>query len=165
MKMDRILVFSLILALCLTSCDKNRVFDEYKSLPEKWNRDSVVTFKVNGLDSVQPYNLFINLRNTNAYKYSNLYLITAMDFPNGKVVKDTLEYKMAHSDGEWMGVGIGETKASKLWYKEGVRFPEEGTYTFSIRQAMRQNGEEDGIENLKGITEVGFRVEKPKGND
>jgi len=159
--MGRIFIVSLVIICCLSSCDKNRVFDDYKSLPNSWNRDSVISFKVSRLDTVQAYNLFINLRNTNAYKFSNIYLVTSMDFPSGKVIQDTLQYKMAHSDGEWMGVGYGDSKASKLWYKKNVRFSEEGTYTFKIRQAMRRNGEKNGIKNLKGITEVGFRIEKP----
>lgn len=151
----------LVLLICLASCGKNRIYDDYHSLPNQWNRDSVLTFKVEDLDSLQPYNLFINLRNTNDYKYSNIFLITQMNFPNGKVIEDTLEYKMARPDGQWLGEGIGDAKASKLWYKKEVHFPEKGEYTFKIRQAMRKNGEKEGIEKLKGITEVGFHIETP----
>src|SRR5699024_8200802 len=148
------------LILLVSSCDQNRVFDQYKSLPNQWDRDSVITFKVKDLDSLQAYDLFINIRNTNDYRYSNLYLITAINFPNGKVIKDTLEYKMAYPDGQWMGVGFTESKASKLWYKKEVYFDEKGTYSFNIRQAMRKLGEIEGIRKLDGITEVGLRIEK-----
>jgi len=48
-----------------------------------------------------------------------------------------------------------------LWYKEGVVFKEEGDYVVNIQQAMRENGEVNGVVNLQGITDVGFRVEKP----
>lgn len=146
--------------LLVSSCDQNRVFDQYKSLPNQWDRDSIITFEVKDLDSLQAYNLFINIRNTNDYRYSNLYLIADINFPNGKVIKDTLEYKMAYPDGEWMGVGFTESKASKLWYKKEVFFNEEGTYSFNIRQAMRKLGEKEGIKKLDGITEVGLRIEK-----
>lgn len=146
--------------LFLVSCDNNRVFDQYKSLPNQWARDSVVTFTVQDLDTLKPYDLFINIRNTDLYRYSNLYLVAAMNFPNGKVIQDTLEYEMAYPDGEWMGVGFSESKASKLMYKKDVQFMEAGVYTFKIRQAMRKSGEKEGIENLKGITEVGLRIEK-----
>ena len=157
--MSRILSFFIIVC-CFIACDKNSAFDKYETLPKQWNKDSIISFEVENLDSIQVYDLFINIRNTNDYPYSNLYLITSMNFPHGKVVEDTLEYQMAKSDGEWLGVGVGEAKSSKLWYKKGVRFEEEGTYTFKIRQAMRKNGERDGVENLKGITEVGLRIEK-----
>lgn len=162
--MKKFLFFFMAL-ICLIGCDKNRAFDQYKSLPDEWHKDSVLTFEVENLDSLQTYNLFINLRNSNAYEYNNIYLITKMNFPNGQVIKDTLEYDMAYPDGEWMGVGMNDSKTSKLWYKNGVRFAEEGTYTFNIEQAMRKNGEEKGIKKLKGITDVGLRVEKANPNN
>lgn len=160
--MDKYWFWFLLIFICLMSCDKNRVFDEYKSLPNEWNKDSIISFEVKEMDTIQKYDLFINIRNTNDFEYNNLFLITHINFPHGKVVQDTLEYQMSYPDGEWMGVGAGENKASKLWYKKGVRFEEEGTYTFKIRHAMRKNGERESIENLKGITEVGLRVEKPE---
>lgn len=149
-----------ICLLLVISCDKKRVFDEYESLPGKWHKDSVVTFKFQAPDTIQEYNLFINLRNNANYKYSNLFLITNMNFPNGKVIGDTLEYEMAAPSGEWLGTGFGELKQNKLWYKENVRFSEIGEYSFNIQQAMRKSGETEGILEFEGITEVGFRIEK-----
>ncbi|WP_373057288.1 gliding motility lipoprotein GldH [Zunongwangia sp. H14] len=147
------------LTICsLFSCDKERVFDEYKSV-STWNKDSVITFKLEHLDSVRAYNLFINIRNNNDYKYSNLFLITQLEFPHGKVISDTLEYEMAAPDGTWLGTGFGDVKESKLWYRENVTFPEQGVYEVRIKQAMRKNGEVEGIQNLEGITHVGFRIE------
>lgn len=83
-----------------------------------------------------------------------------MNFPNGKVIVDTLEYKMAYPNGKWMGNGFSDIKENKLWYKENVQFSEIGTYQINIRHAMRQNGEVEGIDDLQGITEVGFSIEK-----
>lgn len=153
-----LLVF--LCAIAVSSCDSKRVFDEYKSLPNYWNKDSVLTFAVQGLDTTQTYNLFINIRNNNDYRYNNLFLITNMRFPNGKVIADTLEYEMARPDGTWLGEGFSEIKENKLWYKENVEFPENGTYELDIRHAMREIGKVEGIGELEGITEVGFRIEK-----
>lgn len=155
-------VFPLLILCCiflLFSCDKNRVFDQYESLPNEWHKDSAVSFTLEAPDTLQTYNLFINLRNNSDYNYSNLFLITKMNFPNGKVISDTLEYKMTASSGEWLGTGFGEVKENKLWYKENIRFSEEGEYRIDIQQAMRKGGETHGIETLEGITEVGFRIE------
>lgn len=161
---NKVFLTSLILTVLLVSCDRNRFFDEYKSLPNKWNKDSIIRFEVNQTDSLQAYNLFINLRNTNDYKYSNIYLITRINYPNGKVDQDTLQYKMSYPNGEWMGVGMSDSKDSKLWYKKNFRFDEKGTYTFQIRQAMRKNNDEKGVVDLKGITEVGLRIENIENN-
>ena len=156
------LIFSVLLGV---SCDSNRVYDEYKSLPNAWNKDSIVSFKVNPPDSINPYNLFVNLRNTSEYKYSNLFLIVEMAFPHGKTITDTLEYRMADPTGEFLGTGLTDVKENKLWYKESVVFNEVGTYTVSIQQAMRENGKVNGVVDLEGITDVGFRIEKPEINN
>ncbi|MGB8704446.1 MAG: gliding motility lipoprotein GldH [Gillisia sp.] len=149
----------LLAGLLFTSCDSKRVYDEYKSLPNGWNKDSIITFNLKNVDSLKAYNLFINIRNNNQFKYSNLFLITQMQFPQGKVVTDTLEYEMAAPNGEWLGTGSGDEKENKLWYKQNVKFEESGIYQVKIQQAMRKSGSEEGIQNLRGITEVGFRIE------
>ncbi|WP_424492863.1 gliding motility lipoprotein GldH [Salinimicrobium sp. GXAS 041] len=151
---------SLFTCFLLFSCDKKRVVDKYESIPNQWHKDSVVSFNFTPPDTIRPYNLFINLRNNSDYRFSNLFLVANMTFPNGKVVSDTLEYRMAEPSGKWLGTGFGELKENKLWYKENVRFSEEGEYQINIEQAMRKGGDTDGIQDLEGITEVGFRIEK-----
>ncbi|GAA0737514.1 gliding motility lipoprotein GldH [Gaetbulibacter jejuensis] len=149
------------------SCDSNLVFDEYQTVPNQWNKDSVVSFNVTPPDSSNTYNLFLNLRNNNSYKYSNLFLIVEMNYPNGKVQKDTLEYDMTAPDGTFLGKGFTDVKENKLWYKGYEKpfvFNEVGEYTVKIQQAMRENGKVDGVENLEGITEVGFRIEHSNTN-
>jgi len=125
-----------------------------------WNKNEIVSFSIPPLDSTKNYNLFLHLRNTNDYKYNNLFLITEMEFPNGKTIKDTLEYKMAYPNGEWMGEGIGNVKENKLWYKEAVSFKEQGTYILRVSHAVRNNGEVDGVFKLDGITDVGYSIEQ-----
>ncbi|WP_340154543.1 gliding motility lipoprotein GldH [uncultured Winogradskyella sp.] len=155
-----LVVFSCFL---ITSCDSNAVFDEYQSVPNEWNKDSVASFNFKAPDTINNYNLYVNLRNTDAYKFSNLFLLVELNYPNGKAVKDTLEYKMAAPNGELLGTGFSDIKENKLWFrgfKTPFKFSEEGDYTVNIQHAMRNNGEVNGVENLQGITDIGFRVEQ-----
>ncbi|WP_179375539.1 gliding motility lipoprotein GldH [Winogradskyella wichelsiae] len=147
----------------VVSCDSNAVFDNYKSISKGWHKDSIASFNFKAPDTIENYNLYVNLRNTNAYKFSNLFLIVELDYPNGKAVKDTLEYKMAAPNGELLGTGFSDLKENKLWFRgfnKPFKFNEEGQYKVNIQHAMRNNGDVNGVEYLKGITEVGFRVEK-----
>lgn len=153
------LLFFLFIAGLLFSCDPKRVYDKYENIPNGWNKDSVIAFNLQNLDSLQDYNLFINVRNNNDFGFSNLFLITQIQFPQGKVITDTLEYRMATPSGEWLGTGFGDVKENKLWYRENVRFDEPGEYKVFIQHAMRRSRSEEGIENLEGITDVGFRIE------
>lgn len=143
----------------IVSCDSNRVFDEYQSVPNQWQKDNIVEFEFTPTDTLSSYNLFINLRNTNDYKYNNLFLIAEIDFPNGKSVVDTLEYKMAQPNGELLGTGFTDVKENKLWYKENFTFNESGIYKIKVQHAMRENGSIDGVDVLEGVTDIGFRIE------
>lgn len=156
---NRRFVLVVFTVISIVSCDDKQVFDQYKTVSEAWEMDEKVDFSLPELDTIRPYNLFINVRNNNLYKYSNLFLISEMKFPNGKVITDTLEYDMAAPNGEWLGTGFTDLKENKLWYKENVIFVEEGTYTITLQHAMRKNGEVNGIYSLEGITDIGFRIE------
>ena len=161
MHLNNLLFLFFVSFILLVSCDSNRVYDVYKSVPNTWHKDSVVSFNVTPPDSTNAYNLFVNLRNTNDYKFSNLFLIVEMVFPHGKTVTDTLEYRMADPTGKLLGTGLTDVKENKLWYKEQVIFSESGEYTLNIQHAMRENGKVNGVQELEGITDVGFRIETP----
>ena len=148
----------LLVSILFISCDEKRVYDEYKSVGNEWHKDSIVKFNLPELDSTKRYNLFINLRANNAYKFNNLFLIVALEMPNGFTKVDTLEYQMADPDGTLLGDGFSDIKESKLFYKENVRF--RSKYKVSIKQAVRENGKVPSVKALDGITEVGFRIEK-----
>jgi gliding motility-associated lipoprotein GldH len=142
-----LVLFSL---LFLVSCDKKRVFDEYKSVGKSWNKDSIVTFDLPKLDSKSSYNLFVNVRDNDDYPFNNLFLIVSLELPNKKIKVDTLEYQMTNPDG---------IKENKLFYKSNQKFDLKGQYKIHIKHAVRQNGKVNGVDKLKGISDVGFRIE------
>lgn len=157
--MNRVIIL-IFLFFALVSCTKNQVYQNYKSVNGIWNKDTLVVLNFEPKDTVTTHNIFIMLRNDNTYAFSNLFLISELQFPNGKVVKDTLEYQMANPDGTWLGTRKGGLVENKLWYKENVSFQESGNYKFKIKQAMRQNGSVEPVADLKGILDVGVLIEK-----
>ncbi len=152
--------FGLAFLSVLVSCDSNIVVSDSKPMAGVWDKAEIVEFTLLEMDSLKNYNLFLNIRNTNEYKYSNLFLIATIEFPQGKTITDTLEYKMANPDGTWLGHGIGSVKENKLWYKENVSFTEKGKYILRIGHAVRNNGNVEGVTELEGINDVGFSIEE-----
>jgi len=153
----------LILFIAITtliSCDSKQVHDEYKTIPHVWKRGDLMTFSFEAPDTTNSYNLFLNIRNNNEYEFSNLFLIVSVGSPNNTKTIDTLEYEMTTPRGEWLGTGFSELKENKLWFKEQFRFKENGNYNVTIEHAVRKNGDTKGVAELKGISEVGFRIEK-----
>ena len=160
-KNSKRLILILGIVVAFVSCDSNSVFDQYISLKKNsWSLADSLDFKVQISDTLSRNNVFINIRNNKEYQFSNLYLITHVDFPNGKKIVDTLQYEMTDKNGKFLGNGISEIKHSKLLLKENIIFPISGQYSFSIWQAMRKNGEVNGVSQLQGISDVGLRIEK-----
>ncbi|HJS01565.1 MAG TPA: gliding motility lipoprotein GldH [Flavobacterium sp.] len=152
----------IMIVILFFSCDEKRVFDEYKALSGKWKKEDVIRFTFNQNDTINPYNLFLNIRNNNEYSFNNLFVIVTLKQPDSLVKIDTLEYAMANPDGSLMGEGFSDVKESKLWYQENFVFKQKGNYTIEIQQALRETGSVTGVEELNGVTDVGFRIEKIK---
>ena len=153
----------LLLLILASSCNDTIVFSEYRTTNDgKWDKNNTMEFSFSDMDTIQQHNLFINIRNDNDFPYSNLFLITELEYPNGKVERDTLEYEMAAPDGSWLGKNSGSISENKLWYKENIVLPFSGVYKVGVSHAMRKNGSVEGVVNLEGVTDVGFQIEKSK---
>ena len=148
------LCFVLCISYFLTSCDSNRVFEENKEIKDYvWKADERIVFDITITDTVSPNNLYVNIRNADDYRYSNIYVFITTTFPNGKFSKDTLECILADDKGHWLGNGLGDIWDNQIPFKKNVRFPEKGKYTIALEQAMRMN-------ELPQIMDVGVRIEK-----
>jgi len=153
--------YFIVFVFFVTACGKGPVYSEFQPLADGiWHKDDIREFQIKDPDTSQVFQMYINVRNDNAYPYSNLFLITYLESPTGETAIDTLEYEMAKPNGEWMGKGYGSIKENKLWYKENIDFPVKGVYKVRIQHAMRKNGTVEGIVELPGIIDVGVEIEK-----
>ena len=123
-----------------------------------WFSDEKVKFKFK-LKQVDENNLFIDLRNNNDYKFSNIFLIAILRDSNSVIFHDTLEYKMANLYGEWMGKGFLNIKENRLWWKEKWKPNHKGPYFIEIAQATRENGSISGVRILDGILDIGLTID------
>ena len=158
-------LFVFLILFGVLACNQEQyLFSEYKNIGGKWNKNDSLSFKFTPQDTTQNYNVYIQLRNNLDYEFRNIYMVSSIYFPNGKVVVDTLEYPMAYKDGRFMGEGTNVIE-NKLWLKENVRFNEKGEYKFQLQQAVRKTGEVKALEELKGILDVGIQIEEIKNNN
>lgn len=155
-------LFFLICSITLVSCDKNLVdSQDFEFNNAKWPINTAPVFEIEAPDTLNTYDLFINLRNSKEYAYSNLFLISEIKFPQGKIVTDTLEYEMATPQGEFLGSSKGSIVENKLWLKEGIRFRESGIYQLTVRHIMRDARSVKGMTHLNGVLDIGYSIEKP----
>jgi len=155
----------IIVLLLFISCSKPPFFTRYKNIDNNtWAIDKSIDFNIAVTDTLSAYNIFINIRNTDQYPYSNLFLVVTETYQNTILQIDTLEYEMADARGHWLGSGYSSVKENKLIYKTNYTFPKKGQYSFNIVHAVRKNGRVFGDEFLKGISDVGLQIENTKSN-
>lgn len=152
---DKYWIF-LLLALggLLASCDRSVVFEDHETIPASgWPSTEKVAFEASINDTTSLHNMYIDVRNTTDYGYSNLYLFLDIEFPDGTLLRDTLECTLAENSGEWTGKGFGKIRSNRFLFRTDVWFPVAGDYYFSIEQAMR-------TDVLEGISDIGLRIDK-----
>ena len=148
-------MLAIFLLLVMTGCDPNRVYEENKEIQGyDWKMQEPVRFKVQVEDTISSHSIYVNIRNYSDYPYSNIYLFIHVTSPAGDKLTDTVNYVLADKRGKWLGRGLGDLYYIRLPYKQNIRFPYKGIYVFNIEQGMRTN--------LRGIRDIGLRVEREK---
>lgn len=143
---------AIILLIC--SCTGNTFFEQNEEIKTReWDLNNPVVLKVNIEDTVSAYDLYVNLRNSNQYRYSNLYIFMTTTYPDHRIEKDTLDLTLAADDGRWKGSGLGDLYFNQFLFADKVKFVAKGEYTFQLVHGMR-------INPLPGIADVGLRIEK-----
>lgn len=136
--------------------DPNAVIDQNVEIANhNWSYVNRVKFDVKIDDINVPYNLYINLRVSGSYKYSNMFTLLYQTSPGKKTHTTRYEFKLANKDGEWLGSGSGNLYSYQLPVRTNYKFPAKGVYHFEIEQNMRDNP-------LHEVSDAGLRVEKVK---
>lgn len=146
-------------ALLLAGCADNVVFQADAPIPNgAWDHAFRPEFAFDITDTLSKHDVYIDVRHTGDYPYSNLHLFVDLAGPGGRAKRDTVECILADPTGRWLGKGTGFVYASrhaKVLYRLGNRFPASGRYTIRIEQAMRDNP-------LPAVIDVGVSVERSK---
>jgi gliding motility-associated lipoprotein GldH len=148
-------IFFVILGMSflIASCDPYMVYDEYiKTEGGQWKWSDKKTFEANMKDSIDFYNIIINIRHTTDYPKSNLFVFVTTTAPSGISRRDTVEILVADDRGKWKGNGFSDIKLISREYRKAIRFSIPGKYTFQIEQGMR-------IPEIP-VTDVGLRIEE-----
>jgi gliding motility-associated lipoprotein GldH len=139
----------------MMSCDQSRVYEENQEINAGiWDMKQKPVFEFDIPDTVTRYNLYFNMRHTDTYYYSNMYVFFHTTMPNGKISTDTVEFQLADpTTGQWLGKGQSTIHDCQMCFRRGMRFPVAGHYSLSIEQAMR-------MEQLPGVVDAGLRIER-----
>jgi len=153
-------LFVLAAASLFIGCAEPPVFQADLPIPTgAWDRTFKPSFTFEVQDTLAKHDVFIDVRHTGDYPFSDLYLFVDLAGPGGRHARDTVQCLLADPSGVWFGKGQGFIFADRyeahVLYKLGNRFPVSGTYTITMEQAMR-------TEKLIGVLDVGLSVMRSK---
>jgi gliding motility-associated lipoprotein GldH len=156
----RTVLSAIVLAVLLASCSDQVVFQADVPVPdEAWDRSFTPEFSFEVNDTIRHHDLYIDVRHTGDYPFSDLFLFVDLHGPDDRHLRDTVECLLADPTGRWYGKGTGFIFADRfeahVLYKLKNRFPASGRYTIKLEQAMR-------TEKLPGVIDVGVSVERSK---
>ena len=155
MKFKIYILFSLV----IFSCDSNVEFLKYNSVNGVWHKDALQEFSFE-LNETNEYNTFVNLRINEEYKFSNIFLITTLKDSLNILSKDTLQFKLADKSGKFIGKKRINLVDNNLLHKKQLKLEGNKKYFLSIEHAMRVINKVGGLENLQGVTDIGYKIEK-----
>jgi|SRR5690554_4012105 gliding motility-associated lipoprotein GldH len=152
MRLQHIFIFCLS-ALIFSQCSNKTIYSETVEIPEStWSKDDIIRFSIPVTDTNTVYSLTLDICNNEKYQYSNLYLFTNIIFPDNTFYRDTIEFILANNQGEWIGDKSLSSYTNTFLFRQGVKFPETGTYIFSFEQAMRCKNESCSITGIKSLS-------------
>ena len=148
-----IISLSLLLVLCFSSCDQNRIYEKNISIEKYiWSSSVVPQFTLDIKDTAALYNIYVNIRHADMYPFQNIWLLVGTQFPDSTKASRRIEVMLANDEGKWYGDGLGDIWDFRSLIQENAFFNKAGKYTFTIEQNMREDP-------LPGIMAVGIRVE------
>lgn len=145
-----------MLLLTLTtfgSCDRAEVFEENRDLKDyAWRVTDKPAFPFAITDTAARYTVYLNLRTTASYPFSNLFVFLTLTAPDGQIAS-RLRHEMVVRDetGKPLGDGLGDIFDQQIVALRGVRFHQLGTYRAELEQNMRL-----GV--LPDVMSVGMRI-------
>ncbi len=148
----------LLAASCLAACRPSPEFQQHYNIPKgQWSSGFQPTFQFKVTDTAAAYQLFLLIRHTDAYPFSNIWLTLESRGPLDNGFKTLrVEVPLAAAAGRWLGRGMGEIWEQRVpinSLQSPAFFPHAGLYTLRLTQEMRRDP-------LPEVLTVGLRVEK-----
>jgi gliding motility-associated lipoprotein GldH len=138
------------LVFLFSSCSETISQDTHKFSNENWNYSDSIQFSIEINENETPLDMFLLLRNTSGYDYSNIYIQVDLLSPtHKKLVSERMEFVLADKSGRWTGTGAANLFTNKLQIVYQSAFKEKGEYTLNLKHYMRND-------ELIGIRDIGY---------
>jgi gliding motility-associated lipoprotein GldH len=149
------LKYGFVIALLFFSCtEKGKLYDQMSDIPTKgWNYNQIPEFPVMINNSGITYNVYLKLRIQKSYPYENLYLLSHIRNPDGKILTQKKDFVLTNDMGKPLGVISGDVIDYEIPMYENLKLDGVGQYIFALEQNLR-----DSVVN--GVQSIGIKVKE-----
>lgn len=152
MKIVYFLLLITSLPTILTSCNDTSIINENKNIENRtWLNTFKPKFSFYIHDTSKKYTIYLYVRHTSQYDFSNLAILLREQHLNSKILTFSKNITLARADGSWKGKSAGNLYVNKSLIHEHYFFPDTGLYQITIQQNMPENP-------LKEITDIGLQI-------
>ena len=118
----------------------------------EWSYADSLDFSFRIDDTLQLYDLWLEVEHAVDYPYQNLYTRIHTRFPSGQRLSEPLSLELADKVGRWYGDCSRNSCTLRIPIQQGAFFDQPGNYHITVEQYMRQDP-------VQGVRHVGFFVE------
>jgi gliding motility-associated lipoprotein GldH len=154
----RFIIQCSLLIMMLASCRHAPQYQDHYNIPgSAWDAGYKPVFRFTITDTAAAYQLFLLIRHTDAYPFSNIWMNMESRAPGDSVWgKTRVEIPLAAPSGQWLGRGLGELWEQRVPITTPARpafFARKGEYSVRLIHDMRRNP-------LPEVLTIGLSLEK-----
>lgn len=148
-----------VLCCSLFSCSAT-ISDETISIENgQWAETDSILFTFDIQDTIQLYDMFLEIDHSVDYAYQNIYCEVRSLTPDGLLAQHQLvPLELATPKGKWKGVCGSESCQRNIPFIRRSQFPTTGTYTVILKQYTRD-------ETLEGINSLRLKVQATEASN
>ena len=153
-RINRNIILLLLYLYLFTSCTGYVIYSDKSEIESGiWEIKDSIVISASISDIEKICNVYINLDIDENFLTNNLWLFISTKSPSGNIQSDSLMFYITDSKGKWFGKKRKSKISNKFLYKNHIRFPEKGSYIFSIKHGMRNK-------DLPKVHSVGVSIEE-----
>jgi len=139
----------------LASCtEKGKIFDQMKEIsPNGWTYNQIPEFPVQIDNNKLTYDIYLKLRVQKSYKYENLYLLSHIREPGGRIQTRQIDITLTDDLGRPLGNTSGDAIDYEVPMYKQLHLKNIGQYTIALEQNLR-----DSV--LTGVESIGIKVKE-----
>lgn len=142
-----------ILILVVASCtEEGKIADQMREIPNsRWEYEKIPEFPFSINNTGITYNFFVKLRIQKSYPYENLYLLTHIRTPSGKIITQTANIVLTDDLGRPLGRSTGNSVDYEVPIFPNRKMEGPGQYSIALEQNLR-----DSVVN--GVESIGIKI-------